>query len=537
LINTRYISLLAIVIAFALGGCNPGIVAPVPPQVTDASAYFFPKISGATMVFGDSALYPTRGYSTINLSFSDSSTNSFYAVERGIDSFSCNLGTDAVTISGITTHSIIPLPSGFSIQSVRDSVPVSVPIPINHIIATTSNSIVVSNDSLGIYFSTDAGATWTHSANSEKTFGKSTYVTSFAVYSGNVYALNKSESLYYSSDNGSSWQLTGFNSKGTAMTSTASGLFVTDGSNIYLLQSPTGNLTKFTSKQTSFQITSLAVATIDSSKVFIGATGTGALYYWQDTALGTSDWIRASDSITSVRMVIATPLGHFYCSTMSGNGGKIYSSETGRFWSLRDTGMSYAMLTYCTNQVVAVSPSGAVHTLSDQSPYLSGKPVASLSGVSVNDLSGLGSNCYAATTGGIALSKDAGSNWSFSSTGVSSTHYTITESPGSIVLLHTKGGSFDSSWQACTMFKNQTTIPIVITGRIVSRLDSLSIGGKTYPDILEARYSNETAGVLNTIDPYFDIFFAKNQGPVLIYEFVNLSAPTQASQKIFRLSK
>jgi len=157
-IRTRYI--LLVVIAIAFGGCNPGIVQPPPSTVTDASAYFFQK--NQSVSFEDSILYPTRSGSTISIIFVNDSANTYSIKESNSESLTCNTGTDAVSISGITTHSIIPLPSGFSIQSMRDSIPVSIPLPINHVIAN-SKIIVASNDSTGVYYLPIGSQNWTQS--------------------------------------------------------------------------------------------------------------------------------------------------------------------------------------------------------------------------------------------------------------------------------------------------------------------------------------------------------------------------------------
>jgi hypothetical protein len=84
------------------------------------------------------------------------------------------------------------------------------------------------------------------------------------------------------------------------------------------------------------------------------------------------------------------------------------------------------------------------------------------------------------------------------------------------LLLLKSNPTVDSSWRAGTLVTaNHISYPI--TGRLLSRLDSLVIGGKSYSDILAVRYSHELPGeMLDTKNvPYWVIYYQRGRGPIM----------------------
>jgi hypothetical protein len=528
-VKLRYISLILIV-AFAIGGCNPGIVLQPQPTVTDPSLYFFrPNLP---VTFEDSILYPNRSGSTLSVNFVQSnSANDFLIRQNSIDSLNCTIGKDAVSISGLTTHSLIPLPSGYSIQTKKDSTVISTPLPIHHLIAS-SYIIVASNDTAGVYYSRDGGQNWTH-VNSY--FGTTNAITTFALLGDQIFAGTNSGKLYYTSiSDGAKWDSSAnYHTPIFALAANESTLYVSAGDQVYRNNTPLSSSSGGILVSSSVQINFVSLAAIgkDSSEVIVGCSDNGSLYYHLPFHNGAdTSWIQATQIPMRAIMVITTSAQRFYCSTSS-NG--IYSSANGLIWTQRDPSLQYALLANSRNTVIATSFS-SIDTITDD-PSSPARAVSGKIPGSANDLSASASNYYVATNQGIYISSDAGASWNLSSNGPSTSQPKYIESPGNVILLRSiSSNPTDSSWTACTMMQYQSQYPITITGRILGHLDSLSVGGKTYVDIIEARYSSETAGVVNPLIPYMQIFYAKSEGPVLIYQFANLKDMTLPSQKIYR---
>lgn len=96
------------------------------------------------------------------------------------------------------------------------------------------------------------------------------------------------------------------------------------------------------------------------------------------------------------------------------------------------------------------------------------------------------------------------------------------------VLLLRNNPLVDSSWPAGTMMlrasSNYKSFPI--EARLLARLDSLDVGGVSYPDVLAIRYAHEFPDL--TVDsvnvPYWVIFYARGRGPIM-FDKVGPSTP------------
>jgi len=74
----------------------------------------------------------------------------------------------------------------------------------------------------------------------------------------------------------------------------------------------------------------------------------------------------------------------------------------------------------------------------------------------------------------------------------------------------------DSSWPAGTiMTKRYKYVPV--EARFLQRLDTLTVNGVSYPDVLAVRYAHEKLDL--TVDstdvPYWVVFYARGRGPVM----------------------
>jgi hypothetical protein len=78
------------------------------------------------------------------------------------------------------------------------------------------------------------------------------------------------------------------------------------------------------------------------------------------------------------------------------------------------------------------------------------------------------------------------------------------------------------------MLKYQSKDSFPVTGRIIAHLDSLSILGKTYPDVIAVRYAYEPTPNNTSQVPYWVIYYAKNEGPVVISQMYGTTTMSRA---------
>lgn len=89
-------------------------------------------------------------------------------------------------------------------------------------------------------------------------------------------------------------------------------------------------------------------------------------------------------------------------------------------------------------------------------------------------------------------------------------------SGGHIVLLRANPLA-DSSWRAGTVMRVADYHTFPIEARLLARLDTLSINGASYSDVLAIRYAHEfpNRSADSTDLPYWVIFYARGRGPVM----------------------
>ena len=199
-----YISLLLLATIFGSIGCNPGIIDVPPPQVTDASAYFWKNSGTFTFNKFDSI---TKTPSTFTLNFSVQDSGYTIAESGGYlpETFTGTIGSDAVTISGLSTHSIIPLPAGYSIKPKSTPQTETIALPLHHIIAISKSSVIASNNDSGIYYSTNSGTNWIRASTS---YVKATDpVSIFASMGDRVYAATLHGIIIFSGNGGITWSM------------------------------------------------------------------------------------------------------------------------------------------------------------------------------------------------------------------------------------------------------------------------------------------------------------------------------------------
>ena len=254
--------------------------------------------------------------------------------------------------------------------------------------------------------------------------------------------------------------------------------------------------------------------------VLLGGTGKGLYYRFLFRNGVDTDWTHITNFPTGkIRSLVATnPANGFYCSV----GNFIDSSPDGLSWH-EVAGIDTGMLAYDGSKVISWINQGIFHIVAGNTI------IPSLNNKIVNDFSASDGNYFVATDSGAFTLIYPAQKWSASSAGLTSTRKIGTEIPGSVILLHSIAGSspVDSSWEACTLL-NQSHASIVITGRILAHLDSLSIGSTTYPDVIAVRYAYEPTPNNTSQIPYWVIYYAKNEGPVVISQMYGTTTMSRA---------
>jgi hypothetical protein len=536
----QYIFLLIFAATLGITGCNPGIVDVPAPQVTDASAYFWPKNSEMSFKFVDSV---TGRSSVISLGiFSDSTTGVIKESSGGIiDSLFSNTGNDEVSISGISRHSIVPLPDGYTIKTENTLTQHTVTPPVSHIISIpNTTTVVAATESNGVFFSGDGGISWQKSTS--QTFGDNNPITCFAVLNGIIYAGTYQGTLFYSTD-GSVWSSASSYTSGRPIVALASNplsdaLYVSVGDSVFRTTQPRtlkGNL--LVSKR-SVNITTMAfiIASNDSnqrSEFLFGGNyraGTGSLLSWEWPS--GHDWTMAELTQPSfVSSLLATSGQRVYCSADS----TVFFCDSLRKWMsipLTDIGNAHFAYDYGSqsNRNTLIETGGSFFVL-DEFARLSGSSPAPFSKSSIHDITVVNSKYLLATDLGVYSNYYNTSTWDPSSLNLSATKTDSVSVPGKIVLLRSRSGSIalDSSWEACTLFSNlNLNVPIHITGRIIGHLDSLTIGTKSYSDILAVRYAAELTSNSLAPHPYWVIYFGRGAGPLVISQMIGTTTLSRA---------
>ncbi|MDP4220013.1 MAG: hypothetical protein Q8896_06210 [Bacteroidota bacterium] len=538
--NLRYILLLIFAASLGITGCNPGIVDVPAPQVTDASAYFWPKNSVISFDLIDSV---TGKPSVISLGFfSDSSTGVIKESSGGIaDSLFSNSGNDEVSISGISRHSIVPLPDGYSIKTENTLTQHTFTPPVSHIISIpNTTTVVAATESNGVFFSDDGGLSWQKSTS--QTFGDNNPITCFAVVNGMIYAGTYQGTLFYSTD-GSVWSPAGSYASGRPIVALASNplsdaLYVSIGDSVYRTTQPRAAKGGQLVSKRPVNITTMAFIVGDNdsnqrSEFLFGGnyrSGTGTLLSWEWPS--GHDWTMAELTQPNfVSSLLATSGQRVYCSADSA----VFFCDTLRKWtriSLTDIGNGILAYDYGSqsNRNTLVEAGGRFLVL-DEFAKLSGSSPSTFSKSVIHDITVVNSKYLLATDLGVYSNYYNTSTWDPSSLNLSSTRMDSISIPGKIVLLRSRSGSvaLDSSWEACTLFSNQNlNVPIPITGRIIGHLDSLTIGTKSYSDVLAVRYAAELTANSLAPHPYWVIYFGRSAGPLIISQMIGTRTLSRA---------
>ena len=305
----------------------------------------------------------------------------------------------------------------------------------SHVFAAVSN---ISMDAHGVYFSSDAGATWAPTG----LLNISPY--SVAVNGGTVFAGTDS-SIYRSTDNGVTWDIAYSTlNQVNAIVISPSGSFVYAGTDSGVFRSTDLGKTWAATNAglTSMPVYSLAVypaGSADSSYVFAG-TGGGV---FRSTDNGTT-W-RVS-GLPNHQVYLSMTLASDGTHLLSGAGYTknqalapfhhaahflfpdpatvvFASTDDGSTWTEMDTGLSgmhTGLTSFVTNGsdiYAGTSPGGVFRTTNSGTTWTSSS--FGMNSMNVNAIASSGSDIFAGTIGGgVDLSVDMGLNWSAADSGL-----------------------------------------------------------------------------------------------------------------------
>ena len=403
------------------------------------------------------------------------------------------------------------------------------PAPISHIAATPSGSVIAACDEIGMFYSDDDGnKKWTLLS---LPFGsKNNRITALSALGNNVFAGTLRGDVFMSSDGGKNWTLK------PILTFTDSILaFATSPTNDYFFYISAGAVVYKAKYSGGISVqpigavnggklfTSLALYSGNGNdSILIGGTLKNGLWIRHD---GPWNQVSAVQSTSSVFSVASTPVG-VYCTTNN----SIFYSANGSQWNTVSN-FPNGILSYDAQRhaLIAANPLDSVININDT--FLKAVPVASIPVKSVHDISAANNNIFAATDSGVYELPANSDHWQFRFS-QSVLHTVQKEFPGDIVLLRSRTGNntIDSSWQADTLM-TQLLPPIPITARIVGHLDQVKMNDSTtYSDVIEIRYASEVAGQPAPSVPYWDILYAKNVGPIIIFQI----SDSVKTRKIYR---
>lgn len=521
-------------------GCNPGIIDVPQLSVTIASSYFFPRSTNAIASFTFQELDTATGAvkNTIRCSIQpfDSLGKNYLLVEHNgtyTDSLSGSASSAEVSLSGLSQHSFIPLPDGYSVTGGERTISLTYTLPLEHIIA--KGTTILASGKTGLFVSTDAGKNWV--TVTAATNGFDGTVSAFAVM-GDLFYAGTSSGLVYESGNGISWKSVSARLSGgvTALSGSAElhTLYIaTSSGTVYEFLQNKQSVVQLPASEMTPVFSSLAFSIISTKQqyVLVGGTRDSGLFYY---LLSDSIW-RPVDSgkfiPISITSLVSTPHNLIFAGTSSG----VLFSQDGMTWSLYDQSKVNARLTYdsYSQYVIATDAKGVTDELKDTSvgvktiTYL-----GALASGSVSEITASSSNLYAATDLGVFITKSGTKSWQLSTSSPTAIKDSNVAAAGAITLLHSEPiATPDSSWSAGQVLKYGQKLPFTLTAKIVGTLNSGVVmpDSTKYPNVIEVQYSFGVAG--STPIPYWQIYYAKDIGPIIIHQLLG----STITRKIYRL--
>ncbi len=541
----RKIQIIALLLACTLciGSCTHNIVDINPPTGSSSGSYGWNTAAGQLVYFDSTALTGTTIHRT--LTFTAVDTNNNFTVTQTSNNtteyFTLVSTADSQSVSGLSASTVIPIPDGFTLSH-NDTVKKAAS-PILHATAIYNYGYVVTTGT-DIYYKL-------YKDEWKKTTGLSLLngeeITRLSANGGPlVFAATSTGAILISADTGKSWNIRktlGSNTSIDAMMSVPFGatyVVAGNGNTEQLWQFISTTPTMLYDQLPMTNVTSVAPITVDSlfkgqpqPIILIGSSRSG-LYY---ANVGSSQWNRFKDTAgqeflndVPIRFIGIdhSQLGFVVqASNLFIHAERFYnnadtSPATAYHWSVASKNYDQAIpYTQPSNYICRAGNSLEEYSFQSYKTL----PLPDLTGKNISEIAVKGDEVLAVTDSGLYhLTGLNGSTWAQEPL-PTYTNSIITPVPDKLLLLSsgTSGLVVGASWDAGVLRSSTTAIPYDITATVSDHFDSLQLSKNvSYSDIYKIVYTLKDGINANQLDrPSWTIYFAKDQGPVLIDLSIN----------------
>ncbi len=530
------IAALILTTTLVLGGCAHNIIdVPFPGGASSGSYSWNTKTVSAL----DYTVEANGAKTKLSLQFrSHDSSGAFKIIEQfgsaTIDSL-LFLNNNAQTLTGLTPRSVIAIPEPYSLLHKEIHTIERFP-PMTHIVSLGDN-FVACDDSSNLYYFTTSSNIWQLGTSQLKNKGETILAISAFKFSStgtvNVVVATSGGTMLMSSDNGKSWStgnIQQFTNPVTALATNGDGsLFAAvETKGVYQilpgsskLIAPLSVIGSYPSALAIFIINSNAIA---STNIALGTRGYGLWHYdlqaknWTpyDNGIPKEDTIRFLVSNHSSSLLVAASKSLFHINSDSRlpyfDSAILISSGIFAAGYYDDFGHRF-LITESRSSIYSIASDTYLPTTLD--PLVDHK---------LNSITATATAIGIATDSGIYTFNNTNPLWINSSLGIATIKIkTVLSIPSSLVLLDSgsHGAIIGATWNAGTIESNGNMF--AITATVIEHFDSIVLTNNvTFSDLYSVHYAlSNSAGIDPLTLPDWVIYFAKDQGPVLIDQHQN----------------
>ncbi len=525
-------SIAALVIATTLvfAGCAHNIIDVPFPGGSSGGSYSW---NTKTVSQLDYTVEANSTKSNLSLAFhADSSSGAFTIIEHFGSASSDTLlyHSNTQTITGLSPRSVIAVPEPYTFLHKETQTIERFP-EMKHIVSL-GNNFVASDDSSNLYYFTTDNTIWKLGSSQLKDKGESILAISAFRFTSNgtlnVVAATDRGTMLMSSDNGKTWTTSGiqqFSNPVRALTTNSDGSLyaAVETKGVYQIASGASNLvaslpvtSAIPSALSIFVINTNAVA---STNIALGTLGYGLWHFdlkaksWTayENAIGKNDTIRFLVSNHSTSLLVATSNSLFRINAddrLPSFDSALYISSGSFTSAFFDRSVPRFLITESRSFVYKIDSFAYALTRLDP-----------LGDRKLNSIAATGTAIGVATDSGIYTFNNSNPLWVNSSAGITTIkRKTTVLIPSNFVLLDSSSSALTigASWNAGTIESNGNIF--AITATVVEHFDSIALTNNlTFTDLYSVHFTLNNSAVIDPLTlPDWTIYFAKDQGPVLI---------------------
>ena len=526
-------SIAALVLASTLvfGGCAHNLIDVPFPGGSNSGSYSW---NTKTVTQLDYTVEANHAKTNLSLLFRPDNFSGVFTIVEQFGSAALDTlhfhANNAQTITGLSSRSVIAIPEPYTLFHIDTQTIERFP-EMKHIVSLGDN-FVACDDSSNLYYFTIGTNSWQLGSSQLKDKGESILAISAFKFTPtgtiNVVAATNGGTMLMSSDNGKTWatgSIQQFKNPVMALATNSDGsLFAAvEIKGVYQILQGTSKLVaplpvagSIPSALAIFIINSNAVP---STNIALGTNGFGLWHYdlqtknWTpyDNGIPKEDTIRFLVSNHSSLLLVATSNSLFHINSDN----RLPSFDTaihiksGIFTSGYYDDLGHRFL-------ITGSRSSVYSINSDASTPVALDPLADHK---LNSITATATSIGIATDSGIYTYNYANLHWINSSVGITTLKTkTSVLIPSSFVLLDSgsRGLIIGASWDAGSIESNGNSF--AITATVIEHFDSIVLTNNiTFSDLYSVHYTLSNSGVINPLTlPDWTIYFAKDQGPVLI---------------------